>query len=184
MKFSRNQNQVNAGSMADIAFLLLIFFLVTTVIPNDEGIPQKLPRACENPPCEVDLHENNVFRIFINKNHEILVENELMPLGNLRKTVISFLDNNADNSCDYCSGSKLDNLSDHPKKAVISLLTDRGTAYGTFISVENELIAAYTELREAYAYRKFKTGIEYLTKDQLVEVRKAYPQVISEAETN
>jgi len=183
MKNFRNQNQVNAGSMADIAFLLLIFFLVTTVIPNDIGIPQKLPHECQNPPCEVDLHENNVLRVFINKESQILMDDQLIALEDVRNKAKLFIDNNAAGNCDYCKGEKLDYYSDNPTKAVISLLTDRETEYSMFIAVENELIGAYTLLREAYALKKFKTTIDYLTKEQLTEVKASYPQIISEAET-
>lgn len=183
MKNLKNQGEVNAGSMADIAFLLLIFFLVTTTIPNDEGIPQKLPRACENPPCEVDFHERNIFRVTINKNNAILVENNPMSVKELRDAVKAFVDNNGDGSCEYCTGFQLKNASDNPAKALTSIQSDRETEYSYFITVQNELIGAYHELREAYAVKKFKSTLENLSVAQLDEVKKAYPQVISEAET-
>ncbi len=184
MKFSRNQNDVNAGSMADIAFLLLIFFLVTTTIPNDEGIPQKLPRECTNPPCQVDLHENDILRVVINFNNDLLVEGDLLELNKLKDVTKAFINNNLSKECNYCTGLQLKDASDSPQKAVISLTTDRDTSYDRFIAVQNELISAYTELRTAYAIKEFGVSLEMLTRDQLIKVKKAYPQIISEAETN
>ena len=182
MKFSNRSEAVNAGSMADIAFLLLIFFLVTTSIPNDEGIQRKLPRECKNPPCDADVKERNIFSIAINKNNEILVQGELLNVTDLKKHTMAFLDNNGEGNCNYCSGLRAVDASVHPEKAVISLLSDRETSYKHFITVQNELNAAYKELRENYARKYFKKPLAALNKTQLDEVENAYPKIISEAE--
>ena len=184
MKFSRNKNEVNAGSMADIAFLLLIFFLVTTTIPNEEGIAQKLPRECESPPCEIDLHENNIFRVALNSNNDILVEGNLISLGALKDLAKAFIDNDLSGECDYCNGAKLKEASNSPQEAIVSLVSDRNTSYKYYIAVQNELIAAYTELRTNYALNEFNNSLSALSKKQHAEVKKAYPQIISEAETH
>ena len=88
----RSAPEVNAGSMADIAFLLLIFFLVTTTIETDSGINRKLPPMEEiiDPPI---IKERNIFTVVVNKNNQILVEEELMDLRDLRKEAVAFLDN-------------------------------------------------------------------------------------------
>ena len=88
----RSAPEVNAGSMADIAFLLLIFFLVTTTIETDSGINRKLPPMEEiiDPPI---IKERNIFTVVVNKNNQILVEEELMDLSDLRKEAVAFLDN-------------------------------------------------------------------------------------------
>ena len=95
MKTSRHPApQINAGSMADIAFLLLIFFLVTAMIPKDQGFQRRLPQLC--PPgqvCDTDIAERNVLEIMINSNNQLLVENELINLSKLKPLIISFLVN-------------------------------------------------------------------------------------------
>lgn len=109
---------VNTGSMADIAFLLLIFFLVTSMIPNDKGIARDLPQPC--PPgadCNIPLKKNNIFTISVNEKGEIMVNKTITPIENLKDELKHFIDNNADQSCIYCSGERLAEASDNPKKA-------------------------------------------------------------------
>ena len=145
----RSAPEVNAGSMADIAFLLLIFFLVTTTIETDSGINRKLPPMEEiiDPPI---IKERNIFTVVVNKNNQILVEEKLMNIQDLRSEAVAFLDNGgglAEEACDYCQGSRDRSSSDNPDKAIISLKNDRETDYKVYISVQNELVAAYNELR-------------------------------------
>ena len=205
----RENSEINAGSMADIAFLLLIFFLVTTTMDVDSGISRKLsekPPENFTPPV---IKQKNIFEVNINRNNEMLVEDEEMNLEDLKQATIDFLDNGggmgkatefqAAGPCDYCNGEKSDDSSDHPNKAIISVQSDRGTSYGMYISVQNELLAAYTELRNRYA-KKYITG-QYagMTYEELVllqgndkeneslkavikKVKEAYPQIISDAE--
>ena len=95
---------VNAGSMADIAFLLLIFFLVTTTIETDSGLNRKLPPIEEviDPPI---IKERNIFTVVVNKNNQLLVEEELKDISDVRTLAIEFLDNGGgagEDSCDYC----------------------------------------------------------------------------------
>lgn len=142
--------EVNAGSMADIAFLLLIFFLVTTTIPKDSGITRKLP-PIEESEEDVIIKQKNIFTVLINKNDQLLVEDEIMELKSLRAAAVAFLDNNGDKSCNYCQGKKDPSSSDNPDKAIISLKNDRETSYAAYISVQNELVAAYNELRNRRA---------------------------------
>ncbi|MFT4611666.1 MAG: glutaredoxin [Glaciecola sp.] len=152
----RSAPEVNAGSMADIAFLLLIFFLVTTTIPKDSGISRKLPPM--EPPNEEDviIKQKNIFTVLINGKDQLLVEDELMELKDLRKAAIEFLDNGGGtdalgNKCDYCNGARNTSSSDHPDKAIISLKNERETSYAQYISVQNELVAAYNDLRNKRA---------------------------------
>ena len=145
----RSAPEVNAGSMADIAFLLLIFFLVTTTIETDSGINRKLPPMEEiiDPPI---IKERNIFTVVVNKNNQILVEEKLMDIRDIRKEAVAFLDNGGglgEEACDYCQGSRDRSSSDNPDKAIISLKNDRETDYKVYISVQNELVAAYNELR-------------------------------------
>ena len=146
----RKSPEVNAGSMADIAFLLLIFFLVTTTIETDSGINRKLPPMEEqiDPPI---IREKNIFTVVVNKNNQLLVEEELTDIKDLRNLAVDFLDNGGgtgEDSCNYCQGDKNPRSSDNPDKAIISLKNDRETEYKVYIAVQNELVAAYNVLRD------------------------------------
>ena len=170
----RGLPEINAGSMADIAFLLLIFFLVTTTMDVDTGIARKLPPMPEDEQLEDDsqIHAKNIYVVLINANNQLLVEGELMDISQLREGAKRFINNNG-----------LDpNLSENPEKAIISLQNDRGTEYMTYIRVQNELAAAYNEIRNDVALNKFGQRYNDLSKTQQKEIRKMYPQKISEAE--
>ena len=147
--------EVNAGSMADIAFLLLIFFLVTTTIETDTGINRKLP-PMEESKDDVIIKQKNIFTVLLNGKDQLLVEDELMDLKDLRKAAVEFLDNGGipkgqEGYCDYCHGKRSPASSDNPDKAVISLKNERETSYKMYVSVQNELVAAYNELRDKRA---------------------------------
>ena len=176
--------EINAGSMADIAFLLLIFFLVTTTIASDEGINRKLPRECPpNIDCSTDLNERNVLRIVLNGNDEILIENELATIDDIKNITKNFIDNNGDATCLYCNGKQLTTYSDKPTEAVISLQNDRSTSYALFVNVQDEITKAYYELRSVYSKNTFNKSEKELTPREIKEIREAYPFIISEAET-
>ncbi len=184
MKSSRRYTpNVNAGSMADIAFLLLIFFLVTTTISADKGILRKLPKLC--PPgqiCDEIINERNIFRIWINHKQEIKVEDDLITIDELKDATKLFLDNNGEKSCGYCSGASNAELSDHPTSAVISLKIDPLVKYELYIAVQDQLTKAFYELRESYAKTKFNKSVNDLTPSELDMVRDAYPFKLSEAD--
>ncbi|MDO5971452.1 biopolymer transporter ExbD [Flavivirga aquimarina] len=184
MRHSKLMPEVNAGSMADIAFLLLIFFLVTATISSDEGINRSLPEEC--PPgmdCTNTIHERNILRILINNNDEIMIKDNIITIDELKEIAKNFLDNNGDGTCSYCSGTKSTNASDNPKKAVISLQNDRQTSYKQFITVQDELSKAYYELRNTYSLNVLKKPSDKLSKQELKQVKDAYPFILSEAET-
>ena len=147
----RSAPEVNAGSMADIAFLLLIFFLVTTTIEKDSGINRKLPPMEEEDQPDVIIKQKNIFTVLLNGKDQLLVEDDLMEIKDLRVAAVEFLDNNGDKSCTYCQGSKDPTSSDNPDKAIISLKNERETSYAAYISVQNELVAAYNVLRNRRA---------------------------------
>ncbi|MFB9055946.1 ExbD/TolR family protein [Mariniflexile ostreae] len=188
--------EVNAGSMADIAFLLLIFFLVTTTIETDSGINRKLP-PMEESDENVIIKEKNIFTVLINKNDQLLVEDEVMELKDLRKAAVEFLDNGGDGSCDYCNGKKDPKSSDNPDKAIISLANDRETSYEAYISVQNELVAAYNVLRDKRAQSLYGTsfaemeannndvnwpGNKEALKKKIEQIKIEYPQKLSEVQ--
>jgi biopolymer transport protein ExbD len=191
--------EVNAGSMADIAFLLLIFFLVTTTIETDAGLDRMLP-PIEPPDTDVVIKQKNIFQVNINKNGQLLADEELIDLKQLRTKAMGFLDNGGDGTCTYCKGRKNSSSSDNPTKAIISLKNDRETKYGTYITVQNELVGAYNDLRNREAQRLFGSDFtdmeaEYLNpetaqsikddlKDKVKKVQELFPQKLSEAETS
>ncbi|MDG4716024.1 ExbD/TolR family protein [Winogradskyella marincola] len=175
--------EVNAGSMADIAFLLLIFFLVTTTIEKDKGLLRSLPPIDDSEVEPPIIKQKNLFTVLINRNNQLLVEDEQMELKDLRKAAIEFLDNGggtnpAGERCDYCKGSRDETSSDHPEKAIISMKHDRETSYEKYIDVQNELVAAYNFLREREAKRLFGNLKEYQG------VEKVYQTMLEEKEKN
>lgn len=188
--------EVNAGSMADIAFLLLIFFLVTTTIETDTGINRKLPPMDDNQE-DVIIKQKNIFTVLVNGKDELLVEDERMNLKDLRKAAVEFLDNGGDGTCDYCHGKKNPASSDNPDKAIISLKNARETSYKMYVSVQNELVAAYNELRDKRAmslYGKTFTelqadydnvnwvGNKEKLKEKIEKIKVEYPQKLSEVQ--
>ena len=191
--------EVNAGSMADIAFLLLIFFLVTTTIETDTGINRKLP-PMEDSDEDVIIKQKNIFTVLINGKDQLLVEDELMELKNLRKAAIEFLDNGGgtgDDACSYCKGKRSPSSSDNPDKAIISLKNERETTYSTYISVQNELVAAYNQLRDRRAQELYGisfaemqanyddvnwVGNKEKLKERIEKIKIEYPQKLSEVQ--
>ncbi len=196
----RSAPEVNAGSMADIAFLLLIFFLVTTTIETDSGISRKLPPPQEDNVEPPILKQKNIFVVELNKNNDLLVEEAPMELKDLREAAMKFLDNGGgkgEEACNYCQGARDPSSSDNPTKAVISLRNNRETNYATYISVQNELVAAYTSLRNREAERLFGKSFVQMKKDlkdvnysgnkdrlkeDVKKIQFLFPEKLSEAE--
>lgn len=196
----RSAPEVNAGSMADIAFLLLIFFLVTTTIETDKGISRKLPPWQPEDVEPPIIKQKNIFLVLVNSNNELLVEDESMEISDLREAAFEFLDNGGgtgEDACNYCQGARDPGSSDNPTKAVISLVNNRGTEYGTYIAVQNELVAAYTQLRDREAQRMYGRTYTEMEKDyndpnyrgdkdalkeKIDVIQNMIPQKLSEAE--
>lgn len=169
----RMSNEINAGSMADIAFLLLIFFLVTTTIVEDKGITVKLPPWSEEEPDITKLKKRNVFSVLVNAQDQLLVRGEPTRVEQLRERAKLFISNPYND----------ETMSEKPTKAIISLKNDRGTSYDAYLMVYNELKAAYSELWDELSQRRY--GIPY-TDDMPFAYKKAIreeiPFVLSEAE--
>ena len=173
----RSTPEINASSMADIAFLLLIFFLMVTKVGGDEAMDLILPPK-DDDRAEVKLKPRNVFLVQINSADKLLVEKKRFDLVDLRRETLLFLDNKG--SLDYYSES--------PTAAVVALKADRGTSYKVFLEVLNELKAAYHELRaeemgittEVYLTLDLEASPE-LEKDYL-RAKKKYPLNLSIAE--
>ena len=171
-KKTREAPEVNAGSMADIAFLLLIFFLVTTTIDVDKGVLVKLPPWSDDEPEIEKINTRNVYSVLVNANDQLLVRGEPQSVKTLRANAKEFIMN----------PNKREDMAEEPTKAIISIKNDRGTSYKTYLEVYNELKAAYNELREEAANRQYGKSFEFLSKDLRRKIRSEIPLVISEAE--
>ncbi|WP_020566908.1 ExbD/TolR family protein [Neolewinella persica] len=169
----RMSNEINAGSMADIAFLLLIFFLVTTTIAEDKGILVKLPPWSDEEPDITRLKERNVYSVLVNAQNQLLVREEPMRLANLRENAKEFISN----------PRRMENMAESPKNAIISLKNDRGTNYETYLAVYNELKGAYDELWDELSRKRYgEPYSEEMPYAQRKAIKSEIPMVLSEAE--
>lgn len=186
----RKVQEINASSMADISFLLLIFFLVTTTMSVDKGLSRRLPPPL--PPnmekTDIDVKKRNIFIVLINSNNQLLVQGEALDVKGLREKAKTFIKNEAD---DASLPEKLpvevefDGIKEQvltTKNHVISLQNDRGTQYQKYIEVQNELVAAYNELRNEMAQDRFGMKYDELDENRQKAIQTIYPQKISEAE--
>lgn len=167
----RKPEEINAGSMADIAFLLLIFFLVATTVVEEKGILVRLPAYTEDA-VQTKIADRNLLSVKVNRENRLLVDGKFCALQDLKARAIAFIENPENDP-----GKALS-----PRNAVISFQHDRGTSYKAYLETYNELKAAYNEMRAALARRKFGLSHEELSPSQEKEVRRQYPMVISEAE--
>ncbi len=181
----REVQEVNAGSMADIAFLLLIFFLVTTTMDTDTGLARLLPPPVEDEPEDTPpIKERNVFTVLINSQNQLLVEGKPMEVRDLTEATKEFILNPMDDeTLPEKKEIEVELLGvQEVTKGVISLQNDRDTEYQTYLMVQNELQRAYNELRDDLAKRKFGKTYDELEKEEQKAIREVYPQKISEAE--
>lgn len=180
----RKVPEVNAGSMADIAFLLLIFFLVATTMNVDSGIQRILPQIPPEDQPPIDIKQRNVLLVFVNKYDQINVAGEVVDITMLKDRAKAFVVNAAnDPNWPEKDMTDIDKLGKFPvSKGVISLQNDRGTSYEMYIKVQNELTRAFNELREELSASKFRTKFENLDDEQKKAIQRAIPLKISEAE--
>lgn len=187
-KKNRKVPEINGGSLADIAFLLLIFFLVATTIDTDTGIMRRLP-AIPKDEEQIDdqkVRERNVFIVLVNKDDQLLVEGERLHIKDLRRKAKEFIAN-PQNREDLPAKKLVDvgcGIGPYmvTKNHVISVRNDRGTSYNMYIAVQNELASAYLELKNEFSNKTWKKDYEELTEEQERAVRLIYPNRISEAE--
>lgn len=177
---------LNTGSMADISFLLLTFFLLTSSINTDQGIQRRLP-----PPLQADqevpkINQRNVLRILVNMRDQLLVNGEVLTdVRQLKNTTKNFISNPTNNPSLSEKHSKyIDDLSENVmvSKGVVSLQNDRSTSYAMYVSVQNQLTKAFIELREEYSQQHYGKSFEKLSETQKKGIQKVYPISISEAE--
>ncbi len=206
----RELPEVNASSMADIAFLLLTFFLVATSVNVDKGVRTKLPPPKKEDQLPVEVNMRNVFVIQVDSDGRLLVEDEIFMEKNqipeIREMVKKFIINNGDGSCKECyytnnegktiQGERKVNLSERPSDAVVLLKNKNTTPYRVYLSVFNEIKAAYSELRNDVAQRRYGRpyldlpdgdsdgGGKYIEKDdKKKEIRSIFNEIIVESES-
>lgn len=186
-KQKREVPELNSSSTADIAFLLLVFFLMTTSMAVNKGLARRLPPPvpAEQKTEDLKVKERNVFVVLINSEDQLLVRGEYTELANLKDKAKEFIKNAGDDpdmpekeplEVEYFGTVMV------TKNHVISLQNDRGTSYSAYINVQNELVAAYNELRNELAKAKFAKDYDDLDAEQQKAIQKIYPQKISEAE--
>jgi biopolymer transport protein ExbD len=188
----RPLQEINAGSMADIAFLLLIFFLVATTMDVDSGLSRLLPPMPEENQVDEDtqIKERNVFVVLINKDDLLFVEKEVVDIDQLKNLTKDFFLNPLDKpNLSEKRSMEVDLFGNvMVSKGVISLQNDIGTSYGKYIAVQNELTAAVSEMRNTVCMQKFGRKFDDLnplieTENRVIEaVKKVIPMAISEAE--
>ncbi|MDE5944207.1 MAG: biopolymer transporter ExbD [Rikenella sp.] len=181
----RKVPEINSGSMADIAFLLLIFWLMTTSMNVDSGISRKLPPLVEqdNDPG-MDAHERNVLMVFVSGNNQLLVAGQRMDITGLCEKTKTFITNPTnDPNMPEKEMTEIPLLGNYPvSKGIVSLQNDRGTSYEMYLKVQNELTRAYNEAKEDLSQRKFGRAFTDLNDEQRKAINKAIPVKISEAE--
>ncbi len=170
MKKRKKNAGINASSMSDIAFLLLIFFLVTTTMDAEQGIMVQLPPDGEEVPYT--LKNRNVLEILINSQDQLMVEGKLTEVDALKQITKDHLTNNG----------RLPHYAESAQKAIISIKNDPKTSYKQYIAVYNELKAAYNEVRNESAEKLFKQEFKQLNPDKQALIRDQFPMRISEAE--
>lgn len=187
-KGKRKVPDINSSSTADIAFLLLIFFLITTSMDTDRGLARRLPPPPENDKeqkNEDKVKQRNVLQIYLNMYDQLMVNGEIMNVQQLRAKTKEFVANKYnDESLPEKTSKDIDFFGPTmiTEKHVVSLQNDRSSSYQAYIDVQNELVAAYNELRDELSQEKWGKKYSELNEDQQKAVREIYPQKISEAE--
>lgn len=184
----REVEEVNASSTADIAFLLLVFFLVTTSMSTDMGLVRRLPPPVpkDQEDTKTEIKKRNMLVVLVNSKDQLMVRDEAIDVSDLKEKVKLFV-SNPNNDENYAE--KLPVMIDYfqkemlvPKNHVVSLQNDRGTSFDAYMDVQNEIVAAYNEMREECAIRYLKKGFGELSEEEKEAVRKILPMNISEAE--
>lgn len=170
MRKFRQAPTINAGSMADIAFLLLIFFLVSTQILNEKGIKIILPDYLEN--AVQQPNKSDILAIFINKNNDLLVDNNERSISILKSSVKEFISNK----------NNIPSFASSPQKAVITLNCDDKTNYQTYLKVYAEIKQAYIEMWSEKSMELFNKSVHLISAEQLKTIKQSIPLRISEVE--
>lgn len=154
--------ELNTSSTADISFMLLIFFLVTSSMDTDKGLLRQLPPPLQEQQPPQDIRKDHVLQVTLDASDQLAVNGTLLTTQQLKEQIMEFIA--ADRT-------------DH----VISIRTDRATTYEAYFRMQNAIVAAYNQLREKYARERYGKGYDELVEEQRDEVNQYYPQRISES---
>ncbi|MDR2533905.1 MAG: biopolymer transporter ExbD [Tannerellaceae bacterium] len=187
-KKKRKVPSLNSTSSADIAFIMLLFFLLTSSMDTDRGLPRRLPPPPQKDQKmnDVKVKKRNILVVLISSTNAVRAGEEyISDMSQLRNIVKEFVEN-ATNNEHMPEKTEVDvpffgNMM-VTKNHVVSLLNDRGTSYQSYITVQSEIVAAYAELRNEASQKKFGKNFMELNEEQQEAVKKIYPQNISEAE--
>ena len=183
---SKKTPEINSSSTADIAFLLLCYFLMTSTMGEDSGLQRRLPpMPTENQQAEDQkVNRRNIIVVKINSQDRLLAGNDAIDVSLLKDRIKEFLTNPTDDpNLPEKSFKDIEGFGSYPvSKGVISLQNDRGTSYQAYIAVQNELVKAINELRDDFSKKYYGKLYSQLTEDQQEIAREAIPQNISEAE--
>ena len=154
--------ELNTSSTADISFMLLIFFLVTSSMDTDKGLLRQLPPPPQEQQPPQDIRKDHVFQVTLDASDQLAVNGTLLTTQQLKEQIMELV---------------VADRTDH----VISIRTDRATTYEAYFRMQNAIVAAYNQLREKYARERYGKGYDELVEEQRDEVNQYYPQRISES---
>ena len=186
MAIKRNAEGINASSSADIAFLLLIFWLTTTTMNSDKGLQRRLPPMPDENQKQEDIKVNrrNIIQVKINSNDRVIAGGQIMEISEIKDKIVEFVTNPM--NLETLPEKEMKDIEGFGQyavsKGVVSLQNDRGTSYNAYLQVQNELVKAFNEIRDDFAMKNYGKKYNALEEDKQKIVRDAIPQSISEAE--
>ena len=154
--------ELNTSSTADISFMLLIFFLVTSSMDTDKGLLRQLPPPPQEQQPPQDVRKDHVLQITLDAHDQLSIDGTLLTAPQLKDQILRF-------------------VAADRKDHVISIRTDRATTYEAYFRMQNAIVAAYNQLREQYSRERYGKGYGELAQEQRDEVNQYYPQRISES---
>ena len=183
---ARKTPGLNTQSTADIAFLLLCYFLMTSTMDQQSGLQRRLPPMPDQNQKTEDtkVNKRNIIIVKINSSDRLFAGDQLLDVSQLKDKIKEFITNpNNDPNLPEREMKNIEGYGEYPvSKGVISLQNDRGTSYRAYIAVQNELVKAINEVRDDFCKQNYGKADTFLTEDQQKIVREAIPQNISEAE--
>ena len=182
----KNVEGVNASSSADIAFLLLIFWLTTTTMNSDKGLQRRLPPMPDENQQQEDIKVNrrNIIQVKINAADRVIAGGQIMEISEIKDKIVEFVTNPMNlETLPEKEMKEIEGFGQYAvSKGVVSLQNDRGTSYNAYLQVQNELVKAFNEIRDDFAVKNYGKKYNALDEDKQKIIREAIPQSISEAE--
>lgn len=189
-KSKRKVPAINGSSTADIAFILLIFFLITTSMDTDKGLKRRLPPLVpkEEKQNDIEINERNIMQLLVNRQNQIAVlkgaNTVIVPLHELKDKVKEFIVNPADDpqlpEKEVRDIPGLGNRNVTTQSYAISLKSEVETSYQTYISVQDQLLKAYKEVWDETSEKEYRKKFDELNPNQQKSIIDMYPMHISE----